>query len=108
MALRAMALRYKPRLGVESLEAGGRGAAGDGGGLGHGWHGRRFHVQNATARIMTNTPRTPIAGPAQMPDTPPRRTALPERLGGVVSNTVSNLPSFIPLDNGRQPQGSAP
>jgi hypothetical protein len=65
-------------------------------------------VQRWATPIMTNTPRTPIAGPAQMPDTPPRRTALPERLGGVVSNTVSNLPSFIPLDNGRQPQGSAP
>ncbi len=64
-------------------------------------------AQRLTTTIITNAPRIPITGSATVP-LQSRLHNVPRHVGSTVSHTVSNLPSFIPLDNGRQPLGSQP
>uniref|UniRef100_UPI0005EE6A78 hypothetical protein n=1 Tax=Serpentinimonas barnesii TaxID=1458427 RepID=UPI0005EE6A78 len=64
-------------------------------------------VESELTQIITNAPRIPITGSATVP-LQSRLHNVPRHVGSTVSHTVSNLPSFIPLDNGRQPLGSQP
>ncbi len=67
-------------------------------------------IQNALTPLFTNTPRIPATGPTHIPSTPPWLTNMPQQIGTTVKETVSNFPSFIPLDNGKpkQQHGSKP
>jgi len=82
------------------------------GGLGavFGGLGPRFgaRVESSLAPYITNVPRIPITGPAYIPSESTRLLSVPSHLGSLVGNTVSNVPSFIPLDNGKQPTGTKP
>jgi hypothetical protein len=65
-------------------------------------------VQNVAAPYITSTPRIPITGAAYIPSTPARLPSVSSYVGSTVNNTVSNVPSFIPLDNGKSQQGVKP
>ena len=83
-------------------------AGGLGGAFGVAGPAAGTYVQRLATPIITNAPRIPITGPAHIPSTPTRFTNVPQQLGTTVKETVSNLPSFIPLDNGKPAQGSKP
>jgi hypothetical protein len=63
------------------------------------------YVQKRTTPFITSTPHIPITGSAYIPSTPARLPTVPSYVGSGVNNTVSNLPSFISLDNGKSQQG---
>ena len=65
-------------------------------------------AQRWATPIITNVPRIPLSGPVSIPRTGPRLPNVPAYVGGAVNNTVSNLPSFIALDNGKQPKRVQP
>jgi hypothetical protein len=65
-------------------------------------------TQRFTAPFITNAPRIPLTGPAYILSTPPRLPNLPGYVGNAVNNTVSNIPSFIRLDDGKSKQGEKP
>ena len=83
-------------------------AAGLGAGFGAAGPAIGSRVQNSVAPYITSTPRIPITGSAYIPSTPPRLATVPSYVGSGVNNTVSNLPSFISLDNGKSQQGVKP
>jgi hypothetical protein len=65
-------------------------------------------TQRATGPFITNAARIPLTGPAYIPITPPRSTNLPQNLGSVVNNAISNVPSFIETDPGKNNKGGKP
>jgi hypothetical protein len=85
-------------------------AGGLGGAFGAAGPAAGSYVQKLVAPWITNAPRIPITGPTYIPSTPPRFINLPQKIGTAVKETVSNFPSFIPLDNGKPKQqpGSKP
>jgi hypothetical protein len=64
------------------------------------------YVGSAVAPWVTNAPRIPMTGAAYIP-IQSRWPTMPGYIGAATGNTVGNLPSFIPLNNGNTP-GSKP
>jgi hypothetical protein len=65
-------------------------------------------TQKWASPYITSTPYIPTSGSAYIPIAQPRWLTVPGYVGSTINNTVSNVPSFIPLDNGKPVQGSQP
>jgi hypothetical protein len=65
-------------------------------------------TQKWASPYITSTPYIPTSGSAYIPIAQPRWFTVPGYVGSTINSTVSNVPSFIPLDNGKPVQGSQP